>query len=98
MIIFEGNDHFKRLINYIVRSQPGNNFSLTYRVGGDEYGKVAWDAITKKLAIYRFDGNNVGGTSRYWGLSIGDKMIDESLRNIALTDRIEDLGRANYDF
>ncbi|MCB1195813.1 hypothetical protein KDK77_06485, partial [bacterium] len=98
VIIFEGNDHFKRLINYIVRSQPENNFSLTYRVGGDEYGKVAWDAITKKLVIYRFDGNNVGGTSRYWGLAIGDKMIDESLRNIALTDRIEDLGRANYDF
>ncbi|MCB1196458.1 hypothetical protein KDK77_09755, partial [bacterium] len=89
ILIFEGNDHFKRAVNHIIRVQPQQSVSVTFRVGGDEYGKIVWNAALKQLKIFRFDGNNVGGTSRQWGIGIGDKLIEESLRIISETQNIE---------
>ena len=89
--IYEGNEHFKRVINFLVKTQPQDNVDLTFRVGGDEYSKVVWNAQTKEVTIYRFDGNNVGATNFEWGMSIGDKLIDESLRIISETENIADL-------
>jgi len=89
--IFVGNDHFKRVVNYILQNQPDHDVALTFRVGGDEYGKLVWDNNRKKMIIYRFDGNNVGATSGEWGMGIGDKLIDESLRVISLNKDIHNL-------
>ncbi len=89
--IYEGNENFKRIINFCISSTPDYDIALTFRLGGDEYGKLVWDSQTKILHIYRFDGNNVGATTFEWGIDIGDKLIDESLRIIANTDDMSKL-------
>ncbi|MDX9703776.1 MAG: hypothetical protein RBU23_12150 [Candidatus Auribacterota bacterium] len=89
--INEGNENFKRIINFCISSTPDYDISLTFRLGGDEYGKLVWDPVSKVLHIYRFDGNNVGATTFEWGIDIGDKLIDESLRIISHTDDMTQL-------
>ena len=96
--IYEGNENFKRVINYITSHKPDFPISVTFRVGGDEYGKVVWNEKEKTLQIFRFDGNNVGATNFEWGMEIGDKLIDESLRIISQTDDISKLQEAIDDF
>ena len=91
VVIYEGNEHFKRIINYILRENPSTDIDRTFRVGGDEYSKVVWNAATQQLSIYRFDGNNVGATNFEWGMRIGDKLIDESLRIISDTKDVSNL-------
>ncbi|RJP59437.1 MAG: hypothetical protein C4541_06135 [Candidatus Auribacter fodinae] len=89
--VFVGNPNFKATINLLLSTQPQSDVSLTFRIGGDEYGKLVWTADDKNLRIYRFDGNNVGATSREWGMRIGDKLIDESMRIISETRDIAKL-------
>ena len=96
--IYEGNENFKRVINYITSNQPDFPISVTFRVGGDEYGKVVWNEKEKILRIFRFDGNNVGATNFEWGMEIGDKLIDESLRIISQTDDMSRLQEQIDDF
>lgn len=91
--IYQGSDNFRRVINYIVNQQPDHDISRTFRLGGDEYGKIVWNSQTKNLRIYRLDGNNVGATNLQWGKEIGDKLIDESLRIVAQTNDISQLSR-----
>lgn len=83
--IYEGNENFKRIINFCISHSPDYDIDLTFRLGGDEYGKLVWDPASRILHIYRLDGNNVGATTFEWGIDIGDKLIDESLRIIAET-------------
>ena len=96
--IYEGNENFKRVINYVTSHKPDFPISVTFRVGGDEYGKIIWNEKDKTLQIYRFDGNNVGATNFEWGMDIGDKLIDESLRIISQTDDMSKLQEAIDNF
>lgn len=96
--IYQGSDNFKRAINYIVNRQPDYEISRTFRLGGDEYGKIDWNPKTKNMRIYRLDGNNVGTTNMLWGKEIGDKLIDESLRIISETSDMSQLHKNITDF
>jgi len=91
--VFTGNRIFKNMINYVVWFRPSEDIAVTFRVGGDEYGKIEWNSETGNLRIYRFDGNNVGATSRQWGMRIGDKLIEDSLRVIEATSDMRDLAK-----
>jgi len=86
-VIFYGNDRFKDTINYLLERQPGADWSGTFRIGGDEIGKVAWNARTGKLWVFRFDINNLGKLNGQWGVRLGDKIIDEMIR---LLDEVKD--------
>lgn len=85
--VFSGNERFAEIINYIILEQPLESWTGTFRVGGDEFGKVLWDSETKELFVLRFDINNLGKVNIQWGVSVGDKVIDDMS---ILFDQIED--------
>jgi len=85
--IFFGNDRFKDIINYIIQEQPAFNWSGTVKIGGDEIGKIVWDADRKRLDVFRFDINNLGKINIQLGVRLGDKVIDEMIR---LIDEVKD--------
>jgi len=80
--IYYGNENFKTMINFFLLNRPQQNWTGTFRIGGDELGKLAWNGKTAELSIYRFDINNLGKTNFQWGMRVGDKLIDEMLRLI----------------
>ncbi|MBN1526365.1 MAG: SpoIIE family protein phosphatase, partial [Candidatus Omnitrophica bacterium] len=60
--IFRGNDNFKALINYIFENPSLQDMEAVFRIGGDEFGAVAWDNTKDRLDTARIDGNNIGAT------------------------------------
>jgi CRP-like cAMP-binding protein len=96
--IYTGNDNFKIMINYLILKRPKQNWSGTFRIGGDEIGKLVWDAKNAYLSIYRFDINNLGKTNFQWGMRVGDKLIDEILRLVNQIDQDNMYMRDIYAF
>jgi hypothetical protein len=86
-MIFFGNDRFKDTINYLIEHQPAYDWSGTFRIGGDEIGKVVWNARTRMVWVFRFDINNLGKINGQLGVRLGDKIIDEMIR---LLDEIQE--------
>ena len=81
-VIFSGEIAFKDIISLIIRTRPKKNWSGTFRTGGDEFGKLIWDAEHGTLQICEFDANNLGVINRTWGAKVGSWVIYHSLRII----------------
>ncbi|MCP4649099.1 MAG: hypothetical protein GY853_03305 [PVC group bacterium] len=76
--IFSGNQRVADMINHIVLNQPDRNWSGTFKIGGDEFVKIVWEAGEDRLYsyIYSFDVNNLGRTNIQWGVRVGDMLLD----------------------
>ncbi len=66
-LIFKGKEHYISTVNRLVRNiiegnPPDKSFHATCRLGdmSDEFAVIMWDAKEGKLALFQFDGNNVG--------------------------------------
>ncbi len=85
--IIVGMERFRDAINGLIRAPPQADWSGTFRVGGDEFAKIIFNAKTGVLRILRFDANNLGKMNAAWGSRIGDRVIDDMLR---LIDKVQD--------
>ncbi len=80
LIIREGNQYFKLLINGIIRSKPDFSFKTVFKIGGDEIGVLIWNSGTKKLKIVRIDVNNLNATNFQLGMGKGTEILNEIMQ------------------